>query len=102
MRHLRLDSRALDAAAVRVEQVHADFAQVQLLAHDTAELTGHAGLVERVHEFADAWTRSRATLLARLERLAGALRTIDETFTRLELGLRDEAVRERAATAGGR
>lgn len=102
MTTLRLDFAALGAAAARVEQIRANFAQSQPIAHDTAELTGHAGLAERVREFADSWAVSRARLSERLERLAGALRAIEETFTQLELGLRDEAAGARAAAGGGR
>lgn len=102
MTTLRLDFATLGAAAARVDLIRANFAQAQDIAHDTAELTGHAGLAERVHDFADSWVVSRARLSGHLERLSGALRAIEETFAQLDLGLRDEATGERAAAGGGR
>jgi len=102
MTDLRLDLAALGAAASRADRIRAGLSRVQSIAHDTAALTGHGGLAGRVVEFADSWDASQERLAGSLETVAGALRTIAETFGRLDGRLSDGVARTGVAAGGER
>jgi len=90
MADLRFDCAALDAAAARAEQVRARVVGMPGFAHDIAALTGHGPLADRVREASDSWEASRTRLARRLERLSDALRSISETFARLDAAMGSE------------
>lgn len=84
MGHLRLSTDELIAVGTDLRTVAAELHDASTTSTAIADAVGHAGLAEKVRDFAHGWDGRRAEMLEEVARLADACTGIGENFERLD------------------
>lgn len=84
---LRLDTSALRSAARSLYVISAEFVGAETYAQEVGDVVGHAGLAERLREFAEGWRIRRGEIEATVVGLAEVLMTTVNSFEGIDAEL---------------
>ena len=90
MDHLSVDTTALRDTVGDINRIRTEFESAEVNSRRVGAAVGHAGLEERVTNFASNWDHRRAELTDQLATLHGNLVTVAEGFETTDAELADD------------